>query len=211
MTTSQLGSVSSAIAASLYQKPSGSPKNTALFGGLVDQIESSSGETTQSTTDGGSVTTIKGSDGKNQIVSETSAKGETLTQVGYVSPVLLQNFLDSLGQALTTDGSQASASTSTSATSAAGTNGVDIGSRIPAAVQNLLSQLSTNTPQQSISVGLLNSFDTLMQNSGEPVGPSSGGASKQTSQSALLSFLKNALSGAPTQGPSIGSSVNQSA
>ena len=64
---------------------------------------SAAGEVTTQTPGGGSITTI-GQGADANVISDTSANGSTATEVGYLSPVLMQRFMDSLQQALQTTG-----------------------------------------------------------------------------------------------------------
>jgi hypothetical protein len=139
------------------------------------------GEVTTQTAAGGSVTTI--GTGKNKdIVSETSANGETLTQVGYISPVLTQNFLKSLQQALQVKG-----------TSAANSDSVD-GNTSTSPVQSLMTQLADPT-SASDHQALLTSFGVLLQGSGiDPAAVASGSAGTASAVTgALDAFLRTTL------------------
>ncbi len=134
---------------------------------------STDGEVTTQTVDGGSITTI--GTGKNaDIVSETSASGVTLTQVGYVSPVLTQNFLNSLQQALQVSGTFASSG------SVAG----DGGDNASSPVKSLLAQLADPAAAPDHQA-LLTSFAVLLQGSGIETASSVSGT--------LEAFLQNTL------------------
>jgi hypothetical protein len=203
MTTNSVGSVSSLIMGSLQQALSAAGtkgQSTAQFAGVVTQMESRAGETTVTKPDGSSVTTIKGADGKDRIVSESSASGESLTEVGYVSPVLMQRFLDSLTSALQADGAGAAATIASTDTAAAATVQA---SQAPAdnavtdtlgnSLQALIGQLGSNAPISAANSNLMKSFDDLMQGSGIPISVSAGQTSGRASDAALQSFLKNAM------------------
>lgn len=145
--------------------------------------DSTDGEVTTPTADGGSVTTI--GSGKNaDIVSETSASGETLTQVGYISPVLTQNFLNSLQQALQVSGT----------TAANGTGASDGDSSAGSPIQSLLAQLADPTATSNHQA-LLKSFGILLQGSGiDPASVAEGSADAGSSVTgALEAFLQNTL------------------
>jgi hypothetical protein len=229
MTTGSIGSITSAVTGGL-NKTGASGTTSSLFGGVVAQLESGSGETTTTTADGGSVTTIKAPDGKDQIVSETSASGTTLTQVGYVSPVLLQKFLDSLFTALQADGLGSATSSSAagtgesvaageSATAAragipgdsAGAAGTTGSGPLDASLQALMTQLGPNAALSSTTSSLLRSFDTLMQNSGIAIDSAAGETSSQASEAALQSFLSNAMTTGSDAAKAPGSTVDATA
>jgi hypothetical protein len=182
------------------------------------------GETTVSTPDGGSITTV-GTGKNSNIVSETSPGGETITEVGFVSPVLLQGFLDSLFQSLRSDGldggtptPRTPGSTSQPApariSSSDSTQAPDAASALSSSLQTLIQQLGPNEPSTPMTSKLLASFENLMQGSGIAMSSDSqdaGAATPQAAKAALQAFLSNAM---PLQGGNdntAGSSVNATA
>jgi hypothetical protein len=199
--------------------------STALLGGLVQQLEKTSrAETTVSTPDGGSITTV-GTGKNSNIVSVTSPGGETITEVGYVSPVLLQGFLDSLFQSLQSDGLGGGTPTlgtigKTSQPAPAGiassdpAQAPDAASALSSSLQTLIQQLGPNEPSTPMTSQLLASFEDLMQGSGIAMSSDSqdaAAATPQAAKAALQAFLSNAM---PLQGGSdktAGSSVDATA
>lgn len=130
------------------------------FDDLVAKLQQTgSGEKTTTKGDGSSVTTVSTASGSERIVSETSANGQTLTEAGYVSPTLLQKFLDNLFSSLKADGAAAAGSAATSASSTAGAASTSVSH----AVDKLGTQLSAGA---SSTTGLVNSFGSLLQSSG---------------------------------------------
>jgi hypothetical protein len=181
------------------------------------KAQSSAGEVTTTTADGGSVTSI-GTGPNAKVVSETSSDGTTLTEVGYESPVLVQNFLNSLEQALQSDGLDATSASAANPSSAASTTSTDTSTasgntNLASSIQSLLAQLGSSSGPASANGGLLTSFNSLLQGSGIDASDASGGSSTAgtgSSAAALQAFLSNALSGLPTS-RSLGQSVNASA
>jgi len=165
-----------------------------VFAQLEQRLSSTQKEeTTVPTADGGSVTTIQGQNGP-QIVSETSASGTTLTQVGFVSPPLFHQFLSNLFTALDAD----SPSSATGGTTAAGTSNSSSSADSTAAnsmtssVQALIAQLNPNGTGNADTASLLKSFDALLQNSG--ISPDASGSMTQAQGAAALqAFLTSAL------------------
>jgi hypothetical protein len=177
--------------------------------------QSPDGEITTKTKNGDLVTTIgQGKDAN--VVSVTSPSGTTLTEVGYTSPVLVQNFLNSLEQALQAEGAGAGvdASASSGGASAATAPG-DAASAgdatgLATSIQSLLNQLDTNGTSGSPSSGLVTSFSSLLQSSGITTG--SGATTSDGARTALQAFLNQALSGLNPSGPSsLGSTVDATA
>jgi hypothetical protein len=151
------------------------------------------GEKTVTASDGSSVTTVKSPAGVDRIVSETGAgpNGGTLTEVGYVSPVLLQRFVDSLFGALQADGLDGDANAGQSTTAAAptanpGASSTDTDDTLDSSLQALMQQLDPNAAPSAATSTLLKNFESLMQGSGI-VTPD------QTSRAALQAFLTNAM------------------
>jgi hypothetical protein len=157
------------------------------FSQLIDLLQgTASEETTVSQPDGASVTTVPGPDGTSRMVSETQ-NGTTLTEVGYVSPVLLRHFVTSLFQTLQATGPTASP---TAGTGAARGGAVSTSS---AALNALLGKLQSGATADPSMQDLLQSFGALMQGSG--LAPPSGGGAQWTSANtaaALTSFLQSA-------------------
>jgi hypothetical protein len=179
------------------------------------KAQSSAGEVTTKTADGGSITTI-GTGTDAQIVSETSASGTTLTQVGYESPVLIQNFLNSLEQELQSDGLKATSGSATATSGTTSTTAADAtttgNTGLASSIHSLLTQLGGSPSSASTPTGLLSSFDDLLQGSGINVSAASSdtGASGATVNSALQAFLNNTLAGLSTTSP-MGQGFNASA
>jgi hypothetical protein len=156
------------------------------------------GEKTVTSSDGSSVTTVKNSAGVDRIVSETGAgpNGGTLTEVGYVSPVLLQRFVDSLFGALQADGLDEPSEAANWTPAATSTSSTGTDDTLDSSLQALMQQLDPNAAPTAATATLIENFDNLMQASGI-VTPD------QTSKAALQAFLSNALpdandtSGAP--------------
>ena len=189
MNLSSLNPLSSLLAGSLAQNTTtqaAQRTSASQLSDLVTRVEAQSGETTTFNADGSSETTVKGSDGSDRIVSETGADGGTLTEVGYVSPRLLQNFLGSLASALDADGATATSAT-TATTKSDGTNAST------AAMQTLITQLSPDAPTTAATATLLGSFATLVQGSGINVTQSTGQSTSQANEAALRAFLTNTL------------------
>lgn len=199
--------------------------STALLGSLQQMENIVRGETTVDTPDGGSVTTV--GTGKNaNIVSVTSPGGFTATEVGYVSPVLLQGFLDSLSQALQSDGWAANTAASgatrntmpSNATGSlsSGSGGASHGSDgVAASLETLIQQLGPYEPSTPANANLLASFDSLIKGSGIATSEGSQGTggttADQTAKTALQAFLSNAMPTlVGTSAEARGSSVNTS-
>jgi hypothetical protein len=157
------------------------------FSQLIDLLQqTASGETTATQPDGASVTTVPGPDGTPRMVSETE-NGTTLTEVGYVSPVLLQHFVTSLFQTL-----QSTGATGSAAAGAGAARGGAVGNS-SAALNALLGKLQSGATADPSMQDLLQSFGALMQGSG--LAPPGGGGAEWTSANTaagLTSFLQGA-------------------
>ena len=133
---------------------------------------SAAGEVTTQTPGGGSITTI-GQGADANVISDTSANGSTATEVGYLSPVLMQRFMDSLQQALQTTGTDPGAN--------------------PSSIQALMNRLDETGSSGAQNSQLLANFSDLLQGSGIETtaeGPTGGVGAK----TALQAFLANTLS-----------------
>jgi hypothetical protein len=181
MTPLLLGNIASAaIGALTGSSDSKSTSGKDPFDDLVAKLQqTASAEKTVTKSDGSSVTTVPTANGGQRVVSETSASGQTLTESGYVSPALLQKFLDNLFTTLKADGAAVGGTTASAATSAGST----AASSISGAVDKLGTQLTAGTGS---TANLVNSFGSLLQSSGIDL-PAGGSAS-----SALKSFLAHA-------------------
>jgi hypothetical protein len=132
--------------------------------------------------------------------------------------VLVQNFLDSLGKTLQSDGTSAAAEpasdAATGATAAASNATADDTSSLALALKSLLSQLQQSAGSTSAPADLITSFGNLLQGSGiDPAMSSSDQANAGSSgsvSSALQTFLQNTLSGL-SGAMALGKSVNASA
>jgi hypothetical protein len=202
-----VGSVGSSI---LSADLSSFLKSSQSSSGVTPQ--SPDGEVTTRTKDGDLVTTIGQGQDAN-VVSVTSPSGTTVTEVGYVSPILVQKFLESLQQVLRADGASAGVDTSasTGGASAATTPGdatsTDDTTGVASSIQTLLNQLDTNGTSGSPISGLVTTFSNLLQNSGITTG--SGTTTGNGARSALQAFLNNALSQLnPPDSSSPGSTVD---
>lgn len=164
--------------------------------------QSPDGEVTTQTKNGDLVTTIGQGQDAN-VVSVTSPSGTTLTEVGYVSPVLVQKFLDSLEQALQTDGTGGGSTASTPGVAA----NADAATGLASSIQALLKQLDSNGASGSPGSGLATTFSGLLQSSGIAAG--SGGTPGDGARTALQAFLSHALSQLnPAGSSSLGSTVD---
>lgn len=181
MTPLLLGNIASAALGALTgSSDSQSSSSKDPFDALVAKLQQTgSGEKTATKSDGSSVTTVTTASGGQRVVSETSPSGQTLTEAGYVSPTLLQKFLDNLFSTLKADGAGVAAGAATAANSPASSAASAVGS----AVNKLDSQLSAGA---SSTTGLVNSFGNLLQSSGIAL---PAGTSAST---ALKSFLAHA-------------------
>jgi hypothetical protein len=161
-------------------------ETSAAFSDLVAMLKQTvSQETTVNQPNGSSITTIPSVDGGSpRMVSETM-NGTTITQAGYVSPVLLQNFLTSLFQTLGSQGSAASTTPSTNEIA-----GSSVKSKMGSSVDRLVATLNSGASDSSLQ-GLLNSFEALMQGSGIP-NPDGGNWTMADARSALATFLNSA-------------------
>jgi hypothetical protein len=173
---------------------------------------SAAGEVTTQAKDGSSVTTI-GQGPNANVVADTSAHGTTATEVGYVSPVLLQNFLDSLQQALQGAGTgrdgDAPAALSNAPTAASVGVSANTEPGLASSLQTLIKQLDAGRPVGAPSGRLLTAFSGLLQGSG--INPSAAGATDGGAGGALQAFLAQALSELKASGSSsVGSNFNVS-
>jgi hypothetical protein len=191
MTTNSIGFNVSAPSTGNSQNGSANNVDSSeqgLFDSLVQELQQTAGtETTTTTSDGGSVTTV-GTGPNAKVVSETMPNGATVTEAGYVSPVLLQRFLGSLFEALQSNGlTSGDAAAATAGGSAPVTNtGSSSDGTMLASVQTLIQQLGPNEPNNPNTSSLLTSFDNLMEGSGL-ANPG------QATKTALQAFLNNAL------------------
>ena len=189
MTPLLLGNIASAALGALTgssDRQNSSSKDP--FDALVAKLQQSgSGEKTVTRTDGSSVTTVATAKGGPRVVSETSASGQTLTEAGYVSPALLQKFLDNLFSTLKADGA---AGVGAAPASAAGSTGSTASTTAASAATSLSSAVNTLGTQLTAGAGstanLVSSFGSLLQSSGIDL-PAGGNA-----RSALKSFLAHA-------------------
>jgi hypothetical protein len=149
--------------------------------------KSAAGEVTTQTPGGGSITTI-GQGANANVISDTSANGTTVTEVGYLSPDLMQRFLDSLQQALQTTGAGTDAN--------------------PSSIQALMNRLDDTGSSGAQNSQLLANFSDLLQGSGIETtaqGPTGGAGAK----TALQAFLANTLSQLNTG--SVGNNISTTA
>jgi hypothetical protein len=165
-----------------------------VFAQLEQRLNSTQAEEiTLPTADGGSVTTIQGQNGP-QIVSETSATGTTLTQVGFVSPPLFQQFLSNLFTALDADSTSSAAGgiTATGTSNASSNADSTAADSMTNSVQALITQLNPNGADSADTASLVKSFDALLQNTG--ISPDASGSMTQSQGAAAQqAFLTSAL------------------
>jgi hypothetical protein len=125
------------------------------------------------------------------VVSDTE-NGTTVTEMGYVSPVLVQRFVDALeGQLGNTNSVDVAAQTSNVGSASGALDTTDpLAGTLASVINRLNSSAMAEDPGSS---GLLQSFTNLMQGSG--IGPDSADASRaastDSSSSWLQSYLKN--------------------
>jgi len=182
------GSVNSIGA--VIQMPAGA--NPTLLNGLLKSLQTSLGGLKM----GSSIDTAVDSSPYSTAAAGTPGEptsvtvgATTLTEAGYVSPVLLQQFSDSLFQALQAGG-LGGVGAATAGTGNAASASYQGG--LVSSLQNLIQESGANAGPDSDAAKLQTSFANLMQNSGIAV--TSGMAANGTIQpSGLQTFLSGLL------------------
>jgi len=192
--------------------------NPEIFNGLLQSLQQALGNLKIATTSdtaphNGMETAAAGTVGVPTSVTAPGPNGSTLTEAGYVSPVLLQGFSNSLFEALQASGLGGGDATVTPAAAGSSAAAINTGyqSALASSLQSLIQQLRSNGTGSAATSTLETSFDNMMQGSGIAVtnGSTSSNGTPQPSslQIFLNSLLANSQSGATS---STGMNVNTS-